>query len=401
MKKFFLLLFVFLPFFSPAQTAPFSEMVDDWEISVRQMDPSVRNRISETMAKLRGNADDRSLLLTLGTSLGATAASSLVEAIVEETYNLINYRKKQQREWQQMINKENVFSDSLTYVKGLTDFYKANSPYGALDPSDINFDGIVVRGMRNGQEVIYMSCSIDRDNLDHMFRHSKFNLVLDTLRFYPLQCHLPNLTANGLSSRGDLTRPGSGGNGYAFDERNNLKVTIDFSLYSSWINEAVQVHKDVELGDFRFNIRIPDNTEEFVYIREDVMEGAKAIADADARRDYLDRNLIGVEGDSFIVPRSFMPLPGGKPMWGTGEYNMKVKITETCSFNPDSEKGRRWHDDYKAMRKMQNRKGEAREYFETVWRQYGDRLVKTSYTTLLNTAKSQIPYVGSPAPAKK
>lgn len=376
--------------------------VDSWIVEVRSMDPKLTARITETMAKLNDSTENRNLLLNLTSSIGGALVSGLVDAIVTETYNLVEYRKKQKKEWQEMIEKENVFVDSITYVKGLTDFYESNSAYGALDPSGMRFDGISIRGQMNGNDVIYMSCSIDRDKLDHLFKHSKFNIVLDTLVFYPLQCHLPNMMANGIystkekpkkgkkiGSEGEIKRPG--GNGYNFDDRENLRVGIEFSLFSSWINEAVQVHKDVELGKFRFNIKIPENDTVYRYYREDVLARADSIVDDEKKENFLAENLISVEGDSFIVPRSFMPLGGGKRLWGTGEYNMKVLISETCNFNHESEKGRNWREDYKKMRKMQNIKGEVQEYLETLWQQYGDKMVKTSYKTLLNTVADEIP----------
>lgn len=371
--------------------------VDNWEVSIRQMDPTTRAEITETMGKLKGTAEDRGIIADIGSAVGMGVVSGLVEAVVAETFNLIQYRQKQKQEWMKMIANENNFVDSITSIKGLKDFYNAPSERGALDPSDINFDGIEIRGMRNGKEVIYMSCSIDRDNLDHLLRHSKFNLVLDTLSFYPMRCHLPNLSANGIRTlnekkkgkelRGDtILRPGTGGNGFSFDERNNLRVSIDFSLSSSWINEAVQVHKDVELGKFNFNIFIPDGEENFTYSRRAVVDEAQQIEDTAQRIAFLSRNLIGVEGDSFVVPRSYMPLSSGKPAWGTGEYNIKVKVRESCNFDQNSEKARQWHADYTRMRKMQNRSGEVQEYLQTLWNQYGNKMLKSSYTTLLNTA---------------
>lgn len=375
--------------------------VDSWEVNVRQMPASTRAEITETMSRLKGTDEDRGIISEIGQAVGMGLVSGLVDAVVSETYNLAQYRKRQKQEWMRMIQNENNYTDSITSIKGLKDFYNANSHRGALDPSDINFDGIEIRGMRNGQEVIYMSCSIDRDRLDHIFRHSKFNLVLDTLAFYPFQCHLPNVTANGIRTmnevkkgkatvKGDtILRPGAGGNGFSFDERNNLRVGIDFSLYSSWINQAVQVHKNVELGNFKFTINIPDNVRVYTYSRNKVTDEAKKIPAGIDREQFLNHNLLAVEGDCFVVPRSYMPLDNGRPMWGTGEYDIKVKIRESCQFADNSEKAKHWREDYKRLRQMQNRSGEVQEYFQTLWNQYGNSLVKTSYKTALSTATNK------------
>ncbi len=374
--------------------------VDSWQVSVRQMNPDMRDRITDTMQELDGSDQDRGLIAEIGQAAGFGLVASAVDIIVSETFNLAQMRKKQKREWMQMIERENNYTDSISSIKGLRDFYNAPSTRGALDPSDINFDGIEIRGIRNGREVIYMSCSIDRTKLDNLFRHSKFNLVIDTLAFYPYQCHLPNVAANGIRIMNDIkkgkaelqgdsiVRPGNGGNGFSFDERKNLNVGIDFTITSSWINEAVQVHKDVELGRFKFNIAIPDNAMMYTYSRKDVDSRATAIADEAQREQFLAANLLPVEGDCFVVPRSYMPLASGRRLWGTGEYNIKVKVRESCRFDTESDKAKHWRDDYKRLRKMQNRSGEVREYFQTLWNQNGLNLVKQSYKTVLNTGLS-------------
>lgn len=382
-----------LPQAAAATVTPGAE-VDSWEVSVREMDPAMRSRISSTMKELDGSPADRGVIAEIGKAVGLGLVAGAVDVIVQETFNLAQMRKRQKREWMEMIERENNYTDSITSIRGLKDFYARNSELGALDPSDINFNGIEIRGMRNGKEVIYMSCSIDRSRIENLFRHSKFNLVLDTLAFYPYSCHLPNVAANGIrimrevkkgkaEIKGDsIVRPG--GNGFSFEDRENLRVGIDFSLSSSWINEAVQVHKDVELGEFRLSVDIPDNVRVYTYSR--AAELAKAEALPETERDaFLARNLVNVEGECFVVPRSFMPLDNGRRMWGTGEYNIKVKVREQCSFDPESEKARKWREDYSRMRKMQNRSSEVREYFETLWNQQGLNIVKTSYKTAITT----------------
>lgn len=376
--------------------------VDTWEVNIKQMPMEVRANITETMANLKGTEEDRGIIADIGSAVGMGLVSGLVDAVVTETFNLAQYRKKQKQEWMRMIQNENNYTDSITSIKGLKDFYTSYSHMGALDPSNINFDGIEIRGIRNGQEVIYMSCSIDRNNLEHMFRHSKFNLVLDSLSFNPYVCHLPNVTANGIRTMNDIRkgkaqmkgdtiiRPGKGGNGFSFDERNNLRVAIDFSLYSSWINQAVQVHKNVELGKFSMVVNIPNNVVgTYTYSRNNILEESKK-EPKDKQQEFLSENLIDIKGDSFVVPRSYMPLDNGKPMWGTGEYNIKVKIRESCQFADNSEKAKHWREDYKRLRQMQNRSGEVQEYLQTLWNQYGNTMLKSSYKTALTTGVNDL-----------
>lgn len=408
-----ILLLILSPLAALAQPRPGGAPQDDmssvsWQVTVRQMPQEVKDEITQTMERLQGTDDDRGILSDLGIgvakAVGLGATSSLVDIIISETFNLAQYRQKQKQEWMRMIQNENNFTDSIVSIKGNQDFYSKPSKKGALDPSDINFDGIEIRGMRGGQEVIYMSCSIDRSKLDHMFRHSKFNLVLDTLAFYPYQCHLPNLTANGIrlmnemkrqekqGKKQDIVRPGVGGNGFSFDERENLNVAIDFSLFSSWINQAVQVHRDVELGTFRFNMSIPgaDQFGVYRYSRADSLAKAATIVDPQQREMFLQTAIIPVEGDSFVVPRSYMPLDNGRPTWGTGEYTVKIKIRESCQLAPGSEKSRNWKEDYRRLCQMQKRGSEVQEYFRTFWKQYGNTLLKTSYSTALKTTVSTL-----------
>ncbi len=385
---------------------------DSWQVNIRTMNPEMREKITETMEQLDGSEEDRGLISEIGQAVGFGLVSSAVDIIVTETFNLAQMRKRQKQEWMKMIEKENNYTDSISSIKGLNDFYTSPSSRGALDPSDINFDGIEIRGIKDGQEVIYMSCSIDRSKLDNLFNHSKFNLVIDTLAFYPYQCHLPNVAANGIRLMSDLkkgkaqqegaliVRPGEGGNGFSFKERKNLNVGIDFSITSSWINEAVQVHKDVELGNFHFNISIPDNKLVYTYSREDILRQAADIDNADERAKFLADNLIGVEGDSFVVPRSYMPLANGKRLWGTGEYNIKVKVRESCRFDNESDKAKHWREDYKRLRQMQNRSGEVREYFQTLWNQNGMNLIKQSYKTGLTTGLNHFGLTQQGAAAK-
>lgn len=388
--------------------------VDSWEVNVRQMPADTRNEITHTMERLNGSAQDRGILADIGSTLGIGVVGGLVDAVVTETFNLINYRKKQKAEWMKMIMNENSYTDSISSIRGIRDFYASNSRFGALDPSDINFDGIEIRGIRNGNEVIYLSCSIDRNNLEHLFRHSKFTLVIDSMAFYPYNCHLPNLTANGIKTMNDLrhgraeikgdsiVRPGTGGNGFSFDERNGLRVKINFSIFSSWINQAIQIHKDVELGNFTFDIAIPDNVRLFSYSRKAIIDRAQKLPENE-RESFLNSHLLRVEGDSFVVPRSYMPLSNGRPMWGTGEYTIKVKVSESCRFADNSDKARHWREDYKRLRQMQQRSGEVEEYFTTLWNQYGTQLVKSSYSSTLKTALTDLtglPLTTVSSPAK-
>lgn len=356
----------------PPQRSPHeNNEYETWEVSVNQMDVRSREKVSKIVEDLqaKGGATRGVMTDILGSMLtgGVTAT---VDVVATEIINLAKYKKNQKRKWMEMIEKECNYTDSISSIKGLKDFYNEVSTLGALDPSNINFDGISIRGTRNNREVLYMSCHIDTTRLDHMFQHSKFNLILDTLVFHPYECHLPNLQANGIRMiMGERTERD---NSFSFDERQNLCIGLEMILSSSWINEAVMVMNDVELGSFKLNVNIDAATSEYIYSRKQI-EKNRALG------LQRDTSYVQIEGDCFVVPRSYMPISGGKRMWGTGEYRIKVKMRESCQFVNDKDRNKKmkqWYKDYRQLRKMQNKGSLTGEYFKTVWQQNGNTLVK-------------------------
>jgi hypothetical protein len=284
----------------------------------------------------------------------------------------------------QMIENENNYTDSISSIKGLNDFYLQTSRYGALDPSNINFDGISIRGFREGHEVLYMSCHIDTLRLAHLFQHSKFNLVVDTIAFNPYECHLPNLSANGIRIMG---KDNSGrDNSFSFNEREKLRIGMELTLSSSWVNEAVMVQQNVQLGSFKLNVNIPSGTQLYIYSRSLIEHNRKMMQINPSL--HVDTTIVQIEGDCFVVPRSYMPISGSERMWGTGEYNIKVKFREACQFSQNvtrNEKLKHWRKDYKELRKMQKKGSEFTEYFRTLWSQNGGTLMKTMLKQGLTT----------------
>lgn len=364
----------------PHGNPPLNMGNETWEVSVNQMDSRSREKVNHIVEGLqtRGGATRGVLKDILGSMLtgGVTAA---VDVVATEMINLAKYKKAQKEKWMQMIERECNYTDSISSIKGLKDFYSDVSSLGALDPSNINFDGISIRGVRDGKEVLFMSCHIDTTRLDHMFQHSKFNLVLDTLIFHPYQCHLPNLQANGIRIMRNETSERD--NSFSFDERQNLTVGLEMTLSSSWINEAVMVMNNIELGKFKLNVNIDQRKPEYIYSRKQIEQN---------RAMGLDRDttFILIEGDCFVVPRSYMPISGGKRMWGTGEYNIKVKMRESCQFNRDEDRNKKmkeWYKDYKQLRKMQKKGSQTEEYLKTVWKQNGNTLIKQMLKQGLST----------------
>lgn len=75
----------------------------------------------------------------------------------------------------------------------MNDFYKETSFDGALDPKGMRFDGIGCLRKDGNDTVFYISCHIDRNKINRIINHSKFELALDTLIICPTRSNLPTL----------------------------------------------------------------------------------------------------------------------------------------------------------------------------------------------------------------
>ena len=374
--------------------SPDRRELGNWTVTVNEMDPARREMITQMVENLqsRGGATRGGVLSAMALSAGKAGLTTLVDVASDEVVRLMNLEKNRKNEWRKMISKECSYVDSLSSIRGLNDFYARESRLGALDPSDINFDGISVRGMRDGHEVLYLSCHIDDSRLDHLFLHGKFYLVVDTIAFHPYECHLPNLGANGISLQPGQTTERD--NRFSYDERDQLTIGMELSLSSSWINEAITIQKDVELGRFNMSVKIPSGTEVYTYSRAAIDRNRKRMAE-EPEGAKLDTTYVTLSGDSFVVPRSFMPINGNECMWGTGEYKLKVKFRESCRFSQDAThngKLKHWKQDYQQLRKMQKesrKDGADKGYFATLWEQKGNTLVKTMVKSGLSTGAAQ------------
>ena len=363
-------------------------METSFVLNVNSMDGEKKEKLNRVASNYRSR--NRGIMSNLGNSMLAGGVAAVINVIGTEIINLTKVRSRQKKAWEEMRQKECMFVDSLQSVKGQSDFYGRQSNYGPLDPSDMNFDGITLRANRGGNEVLKMVCHIDTTKLDHLFLHSKFYLVVDTIVFHPYSSFLPNLKANhimqpqkGKASQDEIEY-WSTISQFSFDEHQSPTINIKMDLYSSWINELVQIYEDVKLGSFSVNIPIKENEltdSVYFYSRE------KAISE--------NRPLINIEGDCFVVPRSYMPVAANNPSWGTGEYKMKIVLSENCRYNPQGGRSKNWHRDYKQLVRM--RQGKAKnEYWEnvvTTFRDNGTTILKATYTPVLNMLPSMMKIV--------
>ena len=382
----------------PAPTdADFKQLSKDIDISRTEslfymsanvMDDGKRDKLNQIANAYRSTT--RGLLSDFGNAMLQGGMTGIVNVVGNEIINLLQIRSKQKRAWTEMRQQECLFVDSLLSVAGQRDFYANPSSYGPLDPTDMQFDGITLIASRHGQEILNMVCHIDEDRLDHIFRHSKFYLVIDRLTFYPYRSFLPNMGALRISSRQEdlegLTQDERDYwttiSHFDFNEYQSPRIRVDIDLFSSWINDLAQVFHDVKLGSF--NVEIPfkdgDLTDSvYIYSRQ------QAIA--------TGRPLLTMNGDSFVVPRSFMPVSIDRPSWGTGEYKVKMTFTEQCRYNPDGMRARDWRRDYKQLVKMQNRGKGKNEYIQelvTTFRDNRFAILKATYQPALIKVGSMV-----------
>lgn len=370
-----------------------NSMETSFILNVNPMSAEKREMLNRVASDYRSR--NRSLLASMGFSMLAGGTSAIINVVATEIVNLTKLRSKQKKAWEQMRQSECLFIDSLQSVKGQSDFYREQSNYGPLDPSNMNFDGITLKANRNGREVLYMVCHIDTTKFYHMFLHSKFYLVVDSIVFHPYHSFLPNWKAirvntpqKSMASQEDIDYWNTIKQ-FSFDEFQTPTINIKMDIYSSWINELVQVYQDVKLGTFTLNMPInEDDLRDSVYI----YSRAKAIAE--------NLPVINMDGDCFVVPRSYMPVSANNPSWGTGEYKMRVILSERCRYNPQGNRAKKWHRDYKQLVKMQNNGKAKNEYWNEIvstFRDNGTTILKATYTPLVNSVTTLIGSAGTDA----
>lgn len=337
------------------------------QLNINSCSPDQTQRINDYISHQRGKRGV--FAATLGKALLSTVASSSSNILITEIIKATQIRKNQKEEWDRMIRNECRYVDSLTYIDNLTDFYSEGSFNGALDPSDLRFNGFTLNAQRDGHDVLKFYCHVATDTagLCEIYNHSKFRLVLDSMYFYPYRCHLPNLSANHIYP--EKGKHYDRNIHFSFDDRENLIVNLKFTLSSSWYNEAIILAQDVELGSF--NVQIPIDKSHmmdsiFVYKRD--MPGVKPL---------------NISGDCFLMPRSYMPLPGGVAHWGTGEYNVKVIVSEQCGISKSIQDN--WKKDYKCMKKMKKEK-KVESYFLNLYEQNGSTVIRNLLETTSKTA---------------
>ena len=396
MKKKLLLIFCLM--ITVSMTAQEAIQGDALRMRVNSISANDSIRINNYMQRQRKS---RSFLATAGLAVLGTLVNDASSIFVTEIMNVANIRSNMKAKWDELIENECYYLDSLTFMNSLSDFYKQGSFDGPLDPADLNFNGFTLNAQHNGKDVLKFYCHVDTDEagLNQIFNHSKFKLVLDSMYFDPYSCHLPNMAANYIYP--DEEKDYGRNLTFSFEDRENLIVGLYFNISSSWYNEAVMLAKDVQLGSFNVQIPIEEYDLEdglFIYKREII----------DANREYYmkhqqefdpgsplydstltmpDTTYLNINGDCFIVPRSYMPLPGGVAHWGTGEYNVEFYFVEQCNITDEMREN--WRKDYRKLNKMK-KESVVGTYLVNLYHQYGSEVVRTVIETVSGTALDKL-----------
>lgn len=283
--------------------------------------------------------------------------TSFIDLGVNAIGSLLTRNARLKEEWEETVKAENIYKTKISTVSEINDFYKEASFEGAMDPKGMRFDGIGCLRLEDNDTVFYLSCHIDRSKIDRIVKHSKFELVLDTLIVSPTHSNLPNTY---------LDLP------YFFAERDNFTLSMNIKLISSWMNEIVQLQKNQELGAFVLNVPVdPEELDEKGFLRY--------------VRNRDEEPVYKIVGESFIVPRSYMGYrdkdDNYKNIWGTGEYKLEIELKETCDVTEQYRES--WKKDRKRRKKLMEKESIWENGWQTISNQRWDELAQSWVITTL------------------
>ncbi len=283
--------------------------------------------------------------------------TSFIDLGVNAIGSLLTRNARLKEEWEETVKAENIYKTKISTVSEINDFYKEASFEGAMDPKGMRFDGIGCLRLEDNDTVFYLSCHIDRSKIDRIVKHSKFELVLDTLIVSPTHSNLPNTY---------LDLP------YSFAERDNFTLSMNIKLISSWMNEIVQLQKNQELGAFVLNVPVdPEELDEKGFLRY--------------VRNRDEEPVYKIVEESFIVPRSYMGYrdkdDNYKNIWGTGEYKLEIELKETCDVTEQYREN--WKKDRKRRKKLMEKESIWENGWQTISNQRWDELAQSWVITTL------------------
>ena len=355
MKKFFLFLFTLsLSFAGVAQTLEYKTFIytsNDLAAEIQQVNASQD-------ATRRFGSDLLNATLNASKGIASGYVTSFIDMGVNAIASLLTRNARLKQEWEETVNAENTWTYPISSVEEMRDFYREPSRAGALDPMDMCFDGIGCLRMEGNDTVFFLSCHIDRSKLHRIVNHSKFELVLDTLIVSPIRSNLPN-TYLPIE--------------YSFAERQNFNLSMRIKLSSSWFTDAIELHTDAQLGEFTISIPVePEDLDDKGFLRYVRPQG--------------EPSKYKVNGESFIVPRSYMGYRDEKGnynnIWGTGQYKLDIELKETCGITEAYRAN--WKKDRKRRKEMEPKEGFFTGVWQTVSSQQWDEITQSWVITTLS-----------------
>jgi hypothetical protein len=294
---------------------------------------------------IRSSSSDRGMISGLVSLYRFTLAGKVMsssQSLIESGVSaIVGAARSKKPDWQKAVNNESQFIRVLPMHTEVLDFYSKPSTVGPLDPTDMYFNGFGCRQVieyrlsndNNNdnetstssqadsiQEVFYVSCKVRTDAYGYtrMLNHSKFEIYIDSLRFSPYLCDLPN---DSLGVETDKRID------FSFENRKDLQFNVHVTITSSWINQAMQVLNDVTLGEFDIVAKIDP--------KKLNKEGVYVYSRHDDKDPDNNKNLT-VQGECFLIPRSYVgtsDLSNNEDCWGTGQYKVEMRVAETCRID--------------------------------------------------------------------
>ena len=247
------------------------------EISLRvKNDPEMSLAIGKTSSILHKSMH-RGFVST-AVDLAANLASRAIFSAFD------NISAKRQVEWKTPVVKDY--------------FYDSPSTFGALDPTGMRFSGILMsREMiaSDTSSVFHLECSVPSDDrsVTNYITNSRFEMRLDSLAI-------------------DLSKVKA-----RYTSRKRISIQIDIAIRATWIDDAMNIHSDQELGLFR--ISLPN-------MRYDPKKPIVTFGGEQARKM--------LNGFCFFIPRSHGAfVSGGKyqECWSAGEFEVQMTIRESTA----------------------------------------------------------------------
>ena len=356
---------------------------------INQHNPGIVKAVNSMLESHRSDARRRASDPSIGEVVRDEYTKKLIEKTMKATGSLFttgieflsaasktHTRAYRFAEWQKYVTSLDTIKRKIVSEKPINDFYYQPSKDGAYDTSNLKFEGFSCYNyietqeslskreesddeVGRGHDVFFVRCLMRTDSLGiaNIAYHSKFLMEIDTLVFYPDYCSVPK--DNRIRTRGH----------FDFNKREGLTFRLNVTLYSSWISDDQKPINNDKLGTFTISAKIEEDA-----LQE--INGERVFVYGSHTTDPRIKSLVGIVGDSFVVPRSFI---GSKtePSWGTGQYRLEFEMQEMCSIkesyymvaNPEKYEGirkwdkKKWKPEWRAMK----RGDESKTFLKVAW----------------------------------